>query len=122
MFYNPDSSEVCEMTAEKIDWDWPKKREEDDFEGAKVKLERAKTSVWFANEATVAFVINGKKHIGWMPDYSVNLEEKWLKAFIIGDYKNGDWHIMIPDETMSSTEFLRVPKSEQGTVVQKGWW
>lgn len=108
------------MSANKSKWDWPTKREK--AEGAKIKLEKAKPSAWFPNEASVTFVLRGKKHIGWMPDYSVNLDEKWLKAFIVGDYANGDWEIMIPDETMSSTEFLRVPKEEQNSVVQLGWW
>ena len=101
-------------------FDWPTQREK--AEGAKIKLERAKTSAWFPNEATVTFVLGGKNYHGWMPDYSVNIEEKWLKAFIVGDYANGDWEIMIPDETMSSREFLRVPKKEQGVVVHFGWW
>ncbi len=103
-----------------IKWDWPIKREE--AEGAKLRLIQANPSVWFDGEATVCFVLHGQEHHGWMPDYSVNIDSKWLKAFIVGDYANGDWQIMIPNETMLSTEFLRIPKSEQGKLVQLGWW
>ena len=108
------------MVNSKTRFDWPEKRES--ATGAKLKLEKAKASVWFPNEATVTFILGGKKYLGWMPDYSVNIEEKWLKAFIVGDYANGDWEIMIPEETMTSTEFLRVPKAEQDRAVQLGWW
>ena len=103
-----------------VGFDWPTRREK--AEGAKVKLEKANPSIWFDNEATVTFVLSGKSYHGWMPDYSVNIDDKWLKAFIVGDYDNGDWEIMIPDETLSSTKFLRVPKAEQYGVVQPGWW
>ncbi len=108
------------MNTEKTGWDWPTKREH--AEGAKIKLEKAKPSAWFSNEATVTFVLGGRGYHGWMPDYSVNITEKWLKAFIVGDYENGDWQILIPNETMSSTDLLRVPLTDQGEVVQTGWW
>ena len=101
-------------------WDWPTKRQ--NATGARIKLEKAKTSVWFPDEATVSFRLGGKGYHGWMPDYSVNIAEKWLKAFIVGDYENGDWQVMIPNETTSSTDLLRVPKADQNAVVQTGWW
>ena len=88
----------------------------------KVKLEKARVSEWFADEATVTFVLGGERYHGWMPDYAVNMEEKWLKAFIVGDYENGDWLIFLPDETPKSTEFMRVPKADQYTTVVDGWW
>ena len=108
------------MNIDKSGWDWPTKRE--NAEGARIKLEKAKPSVWFPNEATVTFVVGGEGYHGWMPDYSVNIAEKWLKAFIVGDYKNGDWQVLIPNETTSSTDLLRVPMKDQGEVVQTGWW
>ena len=107
------------MTVKKYYTDRPVRRQT--FETVKVKLVKAKPSAWFPHEANVTFSVNGKTHQGWMPYDTVNLEEKWLKAEIIGDYKNGDWQIMVPDETMTSTVLLRVPTSEQGNVVQKGW-
>ena len=108
------------MPTTKIKWDWPTNRER--AVGVKIKLEKAKDSAWFHNEATVSFVIGGEKYHGWMPDYAVNVEEKWLKAFIVGDYENDDWYVRIPDETIQSTEFLRIPVAEQNTIIQEGWW
>ena len=107
-------------TSETKKRDWPTDREKPI--AAKINLEKAQDSRWFFEECTVTFIIGGETYHGWMPDYSVNLEEKWLKAIIVGDYDNGDWHIMIPDETFKSTSFLRVPKSDQHTVVVEGWW
>lgn len=102
------------------DWDWPRKR--DKATGVKVKLEKVNASAWFAEEATVTFVLGDKRYHGWMPNYSVNIPDKWLKAFIVGDYANGDWEILIPNETMSSADFLRVPLKDQDIVVKMGWW
>ena len=99
---------------------WPTKRE--NATGAKIKLKKARPSAWFPNEATVTFVLGGKGYHGWMPDYSVNLTQKWLKAFIVADYANGDWQLLIPNETTSSADLLRVPKEDQNCVVQTGWW
>ena len=108
------------MTAEKIKWDWPTERK--DKAAAKIRLRSVGDSVWFAEEYTVSFVLGGQVYHGWMPDYSVNVDEKWLKAIIVGDFDNGDWHVLIPEETVQSTEFLRVPRAEQDTTVVAGWW
>ena len=75
------------MTVPSVQWDRPAYREAP--EGVKINLENAKVSAWFPNEATVNFIIGGKEYHGWMPDYAVNITEKWLKAFIVGDYRNG---------------------------------
>ena len=115
-----NSLEGTRMEARKVGLGWPQKRPS--AEGAKIRLRKAKPSAWFPNEITVTFVVGDKEYHGWMPDYSVNLGEKWLKAFIVGDYDNGDWQVFIPNETTSSTEFLRVPIEDQGEVVQAGWW
>lgn len=108
------------MTAAGIKLDWPAKREKP--VGVKVKLQEAETSAWFFDETTVTFTLGGKEFHGWMPDYSVNIAEKWLKAIIVGDFDNGDWEILIPEETVQSTVYLRVPKADQGTTVVDGWW
>ncbi len=100
--------------------DWPEKREK--ATGARVKLKKAGSSVWFPNEATVTFALGEREYHGWMPDYAVNITNRWLKAFIVGDYDNGDWEILLPNETTSSTDLLRVPRKEQGQAVQIGWW
>ena len=108
------------MTTAEIKWDWATKREKP--VAAKIKLQDAFSSIWFFDETTVTFTLGGKEFHGWMPDYSVNIDEKWLKAIIVGDYDNGDWKILIPEETFQSTVYLRVPKAEQGTTVVEGWW
>ena len=108
------------MTAAKIKWDWPTDREQK--AAAKIKLRSVADSAWFPEELTVSFVLGDQTYHGWMPDYSVNVAEKWLKAIIVGDYDNGDWDLLIPEETVQSTEFLRVPKAEQGITVVDGWW
>lgn len=108
------------MTTAEIKWDWATKREKP--VAAKIKLQDAFSSIWFADETTVTFALGGKEFHGWMPDYSVNIDEKWLKAIIVGDYDNGDWKILIPEETVQSTVYLRVPKADQGTTVLDGWW
>ena len=100
--------------------DWPTQRE--DAVPVKIKLDKAKSSTWFHDEAAIAFALGDKKFHGWMPDYAVNIDEKWLKAFIVGDFANGDWYVLIPHETFQSTEYLRVPKADQNTVVVDGWW
>lgn len=107
------------MPGRGITIDWPTRREP---AAAKIKLDKAKKSEWFWDEATVTFTIGGEFFHGWMPEYAVNLEEKWLKAIIVGDYDNGDWDLMIPEETVKSTHFLRIPKADQHTVVVEGWW
>ena len=76
--------------------------------GQNKKLEKAEISKWFSDEATVTFILGGTKYHGWMPSYAVDFQDKWLKAFIVGDFANGDWEIFIPDETLQSTKFLRV--------------
>ena len=100
--------------------DWATDREKP--AAAKIKLNMARESAWFFDECTVNFIIGGETYHGWMPNYAVNLEEMWLKAIIVGDYDNGDWHIMIPEETPKTTHFMRVPKADQHTVVVEGWW
>ena len=101
-------------------FDWGHHRAEP--EGVKIQLEKAVSSKVFPKEAYVRFVIDGKLYDGWMPDYSVNIEEKWLKAFIIADFDDGRWLVQIPEETMISGARLFVPTTDQGTVVSKGWW
>ena len=108
------------MPAGAIQWDWATDRKEP--AAAKIKLQKAKKSAWFFDEATVTFVIGGEFFHAWMPEYAVNIDKKWLKAIIVGDYDNGDWRIMIPEETVKSTHFLRVPKADQHTTVVAGWW
>ena len=108
------------MPGRGITIDWATDREKP--AAAKIKLHKAKKSAWFWDEATVTFTIGGEFFHAWMPDYAVNLEEKWLKAIIVGDYANGDWYVMIPEETVKSTHFLRVPKADQHTTVVEGWW
>lgn len=101
-------------------WDWPDDRPE--AAPVKIKLDKAKPSTMFHDEATVSFALGDRKFHGWMPDYAVNVDEKWLKAFIVGDFANGDWYVLIPHETFQSTEYLRVPIADQNTVVVDGWW
>ena len=73
-------------------------------------------------ERIVQFIIGGNQYVGWMPDYSVNEGEKWLKAFRIADFDDGRWLIQIPDETLTSGAKIFVPKEDQDTVVTSGWW
>ena len=108
------------MATGEREWDFPTNR--DKAEEVRIKLEKAEVSKWFPDETTVTFVLGGTKYHGWMPEYAVNIENKWLKAFIVGDFANGDWEIFIPDETLQSTKFLRVPEADQNTVVVAGWW
>lgn len=108
------------MTPSERQWDFPIGR--DKAEEVKIKLEKAEISKWFSDEATVTFILGGTKYHGWMPSYAVNFQDKWLKAFIVGDFANGDWEIFIPDETIQSTKFLRVPEADQNTAVVAGWW
>ena len=108
------------MTPSERHWDFPIGR--DKAEEVKIKLEKAEISKWFSDEATVTFILGGTKYHGWMPSYAVNFQDKWLKAFIVGDFANGDWEIFIPDETIQSTKFLRVPEVDQNTAVVAGWW
>ena len=108
------------MATGKREWDFPTTR--DKAQEVKIKLEKAEISKWFPEEATVTFVLDDTKYHGWMPEYAVNIEEKWLKAFIVGDFANGDWEIFIPDETLQSTKFLRVSEGDKDTVVVAGWW
>ena len=101
-------------------WDWAVER--DSAAPVKIKLQKADISEWYPDEAIVTFILGGETYHGTMPDYAVNISEKWLKAFIVGDYGNGDWRIFMPEETPKSTEFLRVPTSDQGKTVVEGWW
>ncbi len=73
-------------------------------------------------ERIVQFTIGGNQYVGWMPDYSVNETEKWLKAFRIADFDDGRWLIQIPDETLTSGAKIFVPREDQDAVVTSGWW
>ena len=106
------------MTASERHWDFPIGR--DKAEAVKIKLEIDEVSKWFLDEATVTFVLGGTKYHGWMPSYAVSFQDKWLKAFILGDFAIGDWETFVPDETLQSTKFLRVPEVDQNPAVVAG--
>ena len=109
------------MTTAKIKWDWATKREKP--VAAKIKLQDAFSSIWFFDETTVTFALGGPRNFtAGCPTTPLTSTRKWLKAIIVGDYDNGDWKILIPEETFQSTIYLRVPKAEQGTTVVEGWW
>ena len=91
-------------------------------EKIRIILRQAEISKLFPTETEVTFSLGGKDFHGWMPRHSVNIDRKWLKAIIVGDFGNGDWEIYIPDETLESTKVLRVPKADQDTVAMPGWW
>lgn len=101
-------------------WDFPTSRLK--AKEVRIQLQQAEISPWYPDEMSVTFALGGETYYGWMPKYAVEVDQKWLKAFIVGDFDNGDWEIFIPDETLQSTEFLRVPGQDQGTIVVEGWW
>lgn len=102
-----------------VQTDWGHDREEP--EGVKIQLTYVGPGM-FPDERFVKFAIGEKHYGGWMPDYSVNEAERWLKAFIIADFDDGRWLIQIPDETLISGARIFVPTSDQNVVVTKGWW
>ena len=50
-------------------WDWPDDRPE--AAPVKIKLDKAKPSTMFHDEATVSFALGDRKFHGWMPHYAV---------------------------------------------------
>ena len=105
------------MSSAIIDWGHDREKPE----GVKINLSYVGPGM-HPEERIVQFSIGGNQYVGWMPDYSVNETEKWLKAFIIADFDDGRWLIQIPDETLTSGARLFVPKEDQNTVVTSGWW
>ena len=108
------------MPVNRVRYELPINRAES--EKIRIVLRQAEVSKLFPTETEVTFSLGGKDFHGWMPRHSVNIDKKWLKAMIVGDFDNGDWEIHIPDETMESTKVLRVPTADQGTSVIHGWW
>lgn len=105
------------MAGEKIEWG----HDREEPEGVKIRLTYVGPGM-VSDERFVKFVIGDKIYGGWMPDYSVNEENKWLKAFIIADFDDGRWLVQIPDETLVSGARIFVPTADQDTVVTRGWW
>lgn len=105
------------MAGTKIDWGHDREKPE----GVKIDLSYVGPGM-SSDERIVQFKIGGNEYVGWMPDYSVNESEKWLKAFIIADFDDGRWLIEIPDETLTSGSRIFVPKEDQDSVVTLGWW
>jgi len=105
------------MTGQKYDWG----RNREKPEGVKIQLDYVGPGM-MPDERYVKFQIGDKAYGGWMPDYVVNEENKWLKAFITTDFDDGRWLIQIPDETLTSGARIFVPREDQHTVVTSGWW
>ena len=105
------------MEGTKIDWG----HDLDEPIGVKINLSYVGKGMT-PEEKIVKFVIGGNQYVGWMPDYSVNEDMKWLKAFRIADFDDGRWLVQIPDETLISGAKIFVPKEDQDTVVTSGWW
>ncbi len=105
------------MAGTKIDWGHDREKPE----GVKINLSYVGPGM-HPEERIVQFKIGGNAYVGWMPDYSVNETQKWLKAFIIADFDDGRWLIEIPDETLTSGSRIFVPKEDQDSVVTLGWW
>lgn len=89
-------------------------------EGVKIQLLYVGPGM-MPDERFVKFRIGEQDYGGWMPDYSVNEEQKWLKAFIIADFDDGRWLVQIPNETLVSGYNIFVPEEHRG-VILKGWW
>ena len=105
------------MAGTKIDWG----HDLDEPIGVKIQLSYVGQGMT-PDERIVKFIIGGNQYVGWMPDYSVNETERWLKAFRIADFDDGRWLIQIPDETLTSGTKIFVPKEDQNNVVTTGWW
>ena len=99
-------------------FDWGRNR--DKPEGVKIQLSYVGPGM-MPDERYVKFEIGDKAYGGWMPDYSVNEEHKWLKAFVIADFDDGGWLVRLPEETNASTHNVVVPE-EHRNVISKGWW
>ena len=99
-------------------FDWGHNREKP--EGVKIQLTYVGPGM-MPDERYVKFEIGDKAYGGWMPDYSVNEEKKWLKAFITADFDDGRWLVQLPDETRVSGRNIFVPEEHQD-VILKGWW
>ncbi len=104
------------MASAKFDWGHNREKPE----GVKIQLTYVGPGM-MPDERYVKFKIGDKAYGGWMPDYSVNEEQKWLKAFITTDFDDGGWLVQLPDETRVSGRNIFVPKEHQD-VILKGWW
>ena len=105
------------MPGVKIDWG----HDREEPEGVKIQL----TYVWpgmLPDERFVRFCVGDEEYGGWMPDYSVNEAEQWLKAFIVADFDDGRFLLRIPDETLTSGARVYGKAEDYGTTVVKGWW
>ena len=104
------------MTGQKYDWG----RNRDKPEGGKIQLDYVGPGM-MPDERYVKFQIGDKAYGGWMPDYAVNEENKWLTAFITTDFDDGRWLVQLPDETRVSGRNIVVLKEDQN-VILKGRW
>ncbi len=105
------------MSGSNIDWGHDREKPE----GVKINLTHIGPGM-HPEEKFVQFQIGGASYSGWMPSYSVNEFNNWLKAFIIADFDDGRWLLRIPDETLTSGPQIFAKKEDQGTVVTTGWW
>ena len=99
--------------------DWGNYREEP--EGVKIRLTYVAPGM-FPDERFVQFQVGGASYTGWMPDYSVNEAEHWLKAYIVTDFDDGRFLLRIPDETLTSGVRVYGKAEDYGTTVVTGWW
>ena len=104
------------MANAKIDWGYDREAPE----GIKIKLSYVGPGM-MPDERFVRFEIGDAAYGGWMPDYSLNEEQKWLKAFIIADFDDGRWLVQIPNETLVSGHNIFVPREHQDEIL-RGWW
>ncbi len=104
------------MAGTKIEWGTNREKPE----GVKIQLTYVGPGMMY-DERFVKFNIGDQIYGGWMPDYSVNETEKWLKALIVADFDDGRWLLQIPHETLSSGHNIFVPKEHQDAIL-KGWW
>ena len=104
------------MPGVKIDWG----HDREEPEGVKIQLTYVGPGM-LPDERFVRFYVGDEEYGGWMPDYSVNEAEKWLKAFIVADFDDGRWLVRLPEETLSSGPNIFIPREYQDIVLQ-GWW
>ena len=61
-------------------------------------------------EHGIGFEVDGKSYISWVPDITVDVENRTLRVIVAGSYKDGSYLVYLPADTLTTGRGLRISK------------